>query len=137
MSRLEVSKIILRVVTMLLTLRLLAVPSLLLHVQGVDEEAKEWTGGGLESTIREAFRGGVASVSQFMKKFNPNEKDFEFGHRANNIYLPPAPSKLAWNDARFGVIIPSCILLFSNSVSRWSEIGADDPGRERQQPCKE
>ncbi|EJK49421.1 hypothetical protein THAOC_31708 [Thalassiosira oceanica] len=79
---------------MLLTLRLLAVPSLLLHVQGVDEEAKEWTGGGLESTIREAFRGGVAgvaSVSQFMKKFNPNEKDFEFGHRANNIYLPPAP----------------------------------------------
>ena len=99
----------------MLMITLLAVSSLLLHVEAVDRETKSVVsvgGGGLGASkstcnkLREAFKGGVASVSQLMNKFNnPNEKDFEFGHRANNMYyLPPAPSKFASIDARVGLI---------------------------------
>ena len=66
----------------MLMITLLAVSSLLLHVEAVDRETKS-----------------------LMNKFNPNEKDFEFGHRANNMYyLPPAPSEFASIDARVGLI---------------------------------
>ena len=126
-----------RVGTIML-LTLLAVPS-----QGVDEETKSVIGrirgvddssggidwGGLGAKFWEAPKG----VSQMMNKFKyPNEKDFEFGHRANSMYLPPAPSKLHATTLE-SASLPSCISLFSNTVSRWAEIGAGDPGRGRQQ----
>ena len=126
-----------RVGTMMLLL--LAVPcqgvdeetkSVIGRIRGVDDNGIDW--GGQEAKFRAAF-GGVASVSQMMNKFKyPNEKDFEFGHRANSMYLPPAPSKLHATTLE-SASLPSCISLFSNTVSRWAEIGAGDPGRGRQQ----